>query len=57
MTATAIAWVIAKGCCPIVGLANESQLDGLLEALTVTLLEEDIKRLEEECEPLGATGI
>ena len=37
MTATAIAQVIIKGCCLIVGLANESQLDGLLEALTVTL--------------------
>ena len=52
MTAIAIAWIIAKGCCLIVGLANESQLDGLLEALIVTLSEGDIKRLGEECEPL-----
>ena len=56
MTAIAIAWIIAKGCCLIVGLANESQLDGLLEALIVTLSEGDIKRLGEECEPLGVTG-
>lgn len=34
-----------QGCCPIVGLANELQLGGLLEALTVTLSDEDIKRL------------
>ena len=57
MTAIAIAWVIAKGCCLIVGLANGLQLDGLLEALTVALSDEDIKRLEKEYKPLGLTGI
>ena len=56
MTAIAIAWAITKGCRPTAGLANGLQLDDL-EALTVALSDEDIKRLEKEYKPLGLTGI
>ncbi|OCK83664.1 Aldo/keto reductase [Lepidopterella palustris CBS 459.81] len=57
MTALSIAWLIVKGCCPIAGLANDSQLDGLLEALTVRLSENDLRKLEEEYKPQKVTGI
>ncbi|GME24916.1 Aldo/keto reductase [Neofusicoccum parvum] len=57
MAAVATAWVIAKGCCPIIGLSKESQLDGLVEALHVELTDEEMKFLEEEYRPLEMTGI
>lgn len=57
MTAVSIAWLLAKECWPIVGLAREDQLDGLLGALSVKLTDKEIKYLEEEYKPLNVTGI
>ncbi|GMM56158.1 hypothetical protein DAKH74_027740 [Maudiozyma humilis] len=41
------AWVIQKGCLPIIGLSNPSRVDDAIRALDVVLSEEDLKYLEE----------
>ncbi|KAF2145636.1 uncharacterized protein K452DRAFT_283994 [Aplosporella prunicola CBS 121167] len=59
MTTVAIAWVFEKGCCPIVGVSKESQLDSHPEGLAAELTEEGMEALEEEYKhkPLRVTGV
>jgi aryl-alcohol dehydrogenase-like predicted oxidoreductase len=51
MASVATAWVLKKGCSPIVGLTSVQRVDQILEALTVQLSEEDCSYLEEEYRP------
>jgi aryl-alcohol dehydrogenase-like predicted oxidoreductase len=47
MAQVAIAWTIAKGCAPIVGLSSEKRIDEAVGAVKVKLTEEELKYLEE----------
>ncbi|EGW35047.1 uncharacterized protein SPAPADRAFT_58179 [Spathaspora passalidarum NRRL Y-27907] len=47
MAVVATAWVISKGCNPIVGLSSTARVDDILGATTFKLSEEEIKYLEE----------
>jgi aryl-alcohol dehydrogenase-like predicted oxidoreductase len=51
MASVATAWVLKKGCSPIVGLTSVQRVDQILEALTVQLSEEECRYLEEEYRP------
>lgn len=46
MSAVAMAWLLKKGACPIVGLNSLERIEKATEALTVNLSEEDLKVLE-----------
>jgi aryl-alcohol dehydrogenase-like predicted oxidoreductase len=47
MAQVAIAWTIAKGCAPIVGLSSEKRIEEAIVAVKVKLTEEELKYLEE----------
>ena len=51
MANISIAWSIAKGCIPIVGMSSIERVDDNINALSVELTEEDIKYLEEPYQP------
>lgn len=51
MAMISIAWVLHKGCHPIVGLNTTARVDEAIAALQVTLTEEEIKYLEEPYKP------
>lgn len=51
MAMISIAWVLHKGCYPIVGLNSTSRVDEAIAALQVTLTEEEVKYLEEPYRP------
>ena len=46
MAVLSTAWVIHKGCAPIVGMSKTSRVDDAIKALTVTFTEEELKYLE-----------
>jgi len=56
MAQIAIAWSIAKGCCPIVGLSKTERMDEAVEACKIRLSEEDRKFLEEAYVPKKRQG-
>jgi len=47
MANIATAWVLSKGCAPIVGLNSEKRVQEAVEAVKLKLTEEEIKYLEE----------
>ena len=47
MAAISIAWLWAKGACPIVGVNKLSQIDDYLEVQKITLTLDNITYLEE----------
>jgi aryl-alcohol dehydrogenase-like predicted oxidoreductase len=51
MASVATAWVLTKGCCPIVGLTSVKRVEQILEALTVHLTEAECQYLEETYKP------
>jgi len=51
MGSVALAWLLSKGACPIVGLNSEERIEAVVEALTVPLDKEDIAMLEEHYHP------
>ncbi|CAI4053312.1 hypothetical protein SKDZ_16G1860 [Saccharomyces kudriavzevii ZP591] len=51
MAMISIAWVLHKGCHPIVGLSSTSRVDEAIAALHVTLTEKEIEYLEEPYKP------
>jgi aryl-alcohol dehydrogenase-like predicted oxidoreductase len=51
MAAIATAWVLHRGCCPILGLNSEARVEESLKALEVELSEADMRYLEEEYKP------
>ncbi|MNU02007.1 hypothetical protein D3C72_2455790 [compost metagenome] len=42
----AMAWVIAKGATPIIGITKPSYIDGLVRAASLALSSDDIAALE-----------
>lgn len=56
MAAVAIAWVLSKGCAPIVGLSSEKRIKEAVDALQVKLTDEENKYLEEAYEPKKVQG-
>lgn len=51
MAVIATAWVISKGCNPIVGLNSEKRVEDIIRATTVELSDEEVKFLEEPYKP------
>ncbi|KAI5961759.1 LPG20 [Candida margitis] len=51
MAVIATAWVISKGCNPIVGLNSEKRVEDIIRATTVKLSDEEVKYLEEPYKP------
>ncbi|KAH8682898.1 putative oxidoreductase [Tricladium varicosporioides] len=52
MSAIATAWVLSKGCAPILGLGSEKRIAEVGEAFQVVLTNDDIQQLEQPYEPL-----
>lgn len=51
MSVVASAWVLSKGCAPIVGINSEERIDDIISALDVKLTDEEVKFLEEPYTP------
>jgi aryl-alcohol dehydrogenase-like predicted oxidoreductase len=49
----AIAWAIAKGTVPIIGVTKPKHIDGAVSAVNITLSEKDIKELENAAKESG----
>lgn len=47
MANIAIAWVLLKGCCPIVGVNSVERVDDVINSYNVKLADEDVTYLEE----------
>ncbi|KAJ5883421.1 uncharacterized protein N7473_010307 [Penicillium subrubescens] len=57
MSSVAMAWLLQKGCCPIVGLNSIDRIEASLESLEVELTREDVALLEEAYRPLTVQAI
>ncbi|PYH38157.1 aldo/keto reductase [Aspergillus neoniger CBS 115656] len=57
MSAVAIAWLLKKGACPIVGLNSMERIGSAGEALRVELSDEEVRLLEAEYRPLPVEAI
>lgn len=51
MASVATAWVLKKGCNPIVGLTSVQRVEQIMEAFTVELSDDECRYLEEEYKP------
>lgn len=49
----ALAWAIAKGTTPIIGVTKTSQVQDAIQAVGITLTREDVKIIEEAAESTG----
>lgn len=56
MAHVAIAWVLQKGCIPIVGLNSEERIHDTIAALKVKLTAEEKEYLEEAYSPKRIQG-
>lgn len=56
MPQVATAWVLHKGCCPILGLSSEKRVEDTLEALKVKLTEDELEYLERGYRPRKVEG-
>ncbi|KAH9210174.1 oxidoreductase [Leptodontidium sp. 2 PMI_412] len=52
MSAVATAWILAKGCAPILGLGSRERIEGVGEAFEVVFTGDEMIELEELYEPL-----
>ncbi|KAL4805137.1 oxidoreductase [Aspergillus unguis] len=57
MSAVALAWLLHKGACPIVGLNSLQRVEGAAEALGVKLTDEEVQLLEEPYRPLAVQAM
>lgn len=57
MGSVAMAWLLQKGACPIVGLNSAHRIEAAVEALQVRLTSSEIDLLEEPYLPLGVQAI
>lgn len=57
MALVATAWVLRKGCWPIIGLSSEKRIKEAVEALKVTLTDEECQRLEAGYRPRNIQGM
>ncbi|CCF57359.1 hypothetical protein KAFR_0C03670 [Kazachstania africana CBS 2517] len=51
MAAISTAWVVSKGCQPIIGLSKTERVDDAISALSVTFTDEELKYLEDPYKP------
>jgi aryl-alcohol dehydrogenase-like predicted oxidoreductase len=56
MAVLSTAWVIQKGCVPILGLNTEERIEEMLGALKVRLTAEEVEYLESEYKPRAKEG-
>ena len=52
MSSLAVAWLLHKNACPIVGLNTIARIEAVSEALSIDLTAEEINHLEEMYRPL-----
>lgn len=57
MSSVAMAWLLKKGACPIVGLNSIERIEASLEALDVDLADSEVAFLEEPYQPLAIQAI
>lgn len=57
MAVLATAWVLHKGCAPILGLSTEERIEEAVGALAVRLSGEEVRYLEEEYKPREVQGM
>ena len=57
MALVSTAWVLQKGCWPIIGMSSEKRIKETIGALQVKLTEDEIKYLESEYKPRGIQGM
>lgn len=57
MSAVALAWLLKKGCCPIVGLGTVERIEAATEVFGVDLTEENVRYLEEVYQPVEVEAI
>lgn len=57
MAAVAISWLNSKVTSPIIGVTKKHHIDGAIEALSVHLDDEEIKRLEKPYKPHALVGM
>ncbi|RDW92705.1 aldo/keto reductase [Aspergillus mulundensis] len=57
MSAVAVAWLLHKGACPIVGLNSVERIEAATEALGIKLTDEEVRLLEEHYRPLDVQAM
>ena len=57
MGSVAMAWLLRKGACPIVGLNSVERIEAALETLDVELTDADVEYLEDPYRPLAVQAI
>lgn len=57
MSSVAMAWLLQKGACPIVGLNSITRIEASLEAFDVELTLDEMRYLEEPYRPLAVQAI
>ncbi|KAL4866216.1 hypothetical protein BDV12DRAFT_210657 [Aspergillus spectabilis] len=57
MSAVAMAWLLHKGACPIVGLNSAERIEAASEAFGIKLTTEEIQSLEEPYRPLEVQAV
>lgn len=57
MGSVAMAWLMQKGACPIVGLNSVHRIEAAVEALQIKLTSREVDLLEEPYQPLGVQAI
>lgn len=57
MTAISLAWLLTKVTAPVVGMTKPHHVDGAIDALAVTLSDEEIAYLEEPYVPHRLVGV
>lgn len=56
MAVLSTAWVLYKGCWPILGMNKPARIEEAVEALRVRFTDEEVKYLEEEYKPRAVQG-
>ena len=57
MAMVATAWVLSRGCSPILGLSSEKRVEEGIRALDLILTDEEIKLLEGGYRPRRVEGM
>jgi aryl-alcohol dehydrogenase-like predicted oxidoreductase len=56
MAAIATAWVLGKGCNPVLGLSSKGRIDQAIEAMRLKLTEKEVRILEAPYLPKNISG-
>lgn len=57
MTLVSTAWVLQKGCWPILGLNSEKRVKEVADALKIQFMAEELEYLESGYRPRGIQGM